>query len=859
MQAQNVIYQNERFILTPNQVTDGKFTTKALSNTEILSDFSSGAGQGMTNELIIKFSINGKDNEQGFGIDHKTFVIPDGNSYFNTPIFSFGNIDYQPTNTPKKELMPKNINVNIRLDMRHVIEAFRQQGYYTLYNGEVIKKEDFKGVYVAGNLEPLTWDFDNLEKRKDLLMQDVDNDGIYELNIIFNDKPEKIENSWASSIDLEDLPKFESNMLLANALYNMSLEEMLKNIRPDQTFMAGAKWEGVWTRDISYSILLSLAMLKPDIAKASLLKKTKNGFIIQDTGSGGSYPISSDRTTWALAAYEIYLVTGDKEWLKQAYAIIQKTAEADLQNLVDADTHLFYGESSFLDWREQSYARWQDCKDIYKSMCLGTNAVHYQTYHILSQMATDLNDNKNSKKYIDIAQKIKQAINKNLWITSKGYYGQFLYGRNSMTLSPKPETLGEALCILFDIADETQVKQILSNSPTLEVGTPCFYPQIPNIPPYHNDAVWLFVDAYRTWAAAKNKHTKAVEHGIATIYRQSSLFLTNKENMVASTGNFFGTEINSDRQLWSVAGNLALVYRIFFGMKFTENQLVFEPFIPKSYQDIRQLSRFKYRNAELTIKVHGFGNGIKKFTLDGKTLQKASIDATLTGKHTIEIFLNEQETEGTKINLVKNRYAPETPLLSWNNTKNILQWNKIENTLEYEILLNGKSIAKTKDTVFNIVQSNQFSEYQVKAIDAQGFESFASEPVEINPLGVQYVDLKETLINTKQYQNFEFEVKVEEAGMYLIDFEYANGNGTINTDNKCALRSLYIGSEKIGTIVFAQRGINNWKSGYSNSIKAKLKRGKNIFNLALKDWNENMNGEINEAKLFKLRLQKIQK
>ena len=68
----------------------------------------------------------------------------------------------------------------------------------------------------------------------------------------------------------------------------------------------------MWTRDLSYSTYLALAQFDPQRALNSLLFKTSvtkpsvsGGFtnqIIQDTGSGGSYPVSSDRMVWALGA-----------------------------------------------------------------------------------------------------------------------------------------------------------------------------------------------------------------------------------------------------------------------------------------------------------------------------------------------------------------------------------------------------------------------------------------------------------------------------------------------------------------------------------------------------------------------------
>jgi len=97
----------------------------------------------------------------------------------------------------------------------------------------------------------------------------------------------------------------------------MGLDEMVNAVEPDTTLRTGKEWAGVWTRDVSYSILLSMAYLQPEASKISLMKKVNpNGVIIQDTGSGGAWPVSSDRMVWALAAYEIYKVTGDRQWLE---------------------------------------------------------------------------------------------------------------------------------------------------------------------------------------------------------------------------------------------------------------------------------------------------------------------------------------------------------------------------------------------------------------------------------------------------------------------------------------------------------------------------------------------------------------
>ncbi len=94
--------------------------------------------------------------------------------------------------------------------------------------------------------------------------------------------------------------------------------------------------------------------------------------------------------------------------------------------------------------------------------------------------------------------------------------------------------------------------------------------------------------------------------------------------------------------------------------------------------------------------------------------------------------------------------------------------------------------------------------------------------------------------------------------MYLIDFRYSNGSGPWNTDNKCAIRSLYNSLTYIGSYVFPQRGTDEWSDwGWSNSYKVNLKKGNNPLRLVLEEWNINMNVDVNRAMIDYMRVIKF--
>jgi hypothetical protein len=110
-------------------------------------------------------------------------------------------------------------------------------------------------------------------------------------------------------------------------------------------------------------------------------------------------------------------------------------------------------------------------------------------------------------------------------------------------------------------------------------------------------------------------------------------------------------------------------------------------------------------------------------------------------------------------------------------------------------------------------------------------------------------------ISKSRNTKLSFKVKIDKPGRYRVQFRYANGNGPINTENKCAIRSLYHDAQFKGSIIFPQRGTNEWSSwGFSNSIIIRLNAGEADLSLQLREWNENMNDAINQAMIDRLKL-----
>ena len=874
--ADKPIYQSDAFSVFNDHVVQGKYTATALSATAIQSDYVSRATAFKSPLITFKFSINGLDNEMLPGVNHE-FVCLSDNGKCETPVISFGTqyIDKQPI--PANTYLKPNTYLKVRLDMRPVFKQFEKSGYYTNFNGTKIYKSDFKGVYMVGNTAPMVWNFDNLTYHPDLQLTDPDGDGIYEVVLKLNPLKEEATKlkTWKLTRDISVYPQYHSPALLENVLYNMSVEEMTKAIEKDSTLRTGIDWPGVWTRDVSYSIILSMAYMQPKVSQNSLMRKVNaNGRIIQDTGTGGAWPASTDRMIWAVAAWEIYKVTGDMNWLRKVYPIIKNSIEDDIMVVHDIKTGLVKGESSFLDWREQTYPRWMQPADIFDSKNLGTNALHYQALTVASRMAELMNENQTGNKYKELAEEVKSGINTHLWIPGKNYYGQYLYGRNYQLLSPRSEALGEALCVVFNVAGKDRQKLLVQNVPVVDYGIPCIYPQIGDIPPYHNNAVWPFVQTYWLWAGAKTGNEKSVLHSIAAINRAGAMFLTNKENFVADNGDWAGTQINSSNMLWSLSGNISIVHKVLFGIRFEENDLRFEPFVPRPMGADRKLNNFKYRNANLDIELTGYGNRIATFELDGKVQAMPVIPSTLIGKHVVKIVLANNEFENQSIHLVKNEFSPLMPVTVYQDGK--LSWQAIDGAIQYRILKNGQVWNETT-AVSTGIPAAEPGEYQVMAVDPNNVTSFASEPVCIYPetsilkfeienyltpsplpyhgySGKGFIEISR---NTNRVVSMDIDVPTD--GNYAIDWCYANGNGPTNTENKCAIRTLFVDNNLLRAQVFPQRGSGEWSSwGFSNALQVFLKAGRHTLRLEFMPENENMNIEVNQAMLDYVRLVKIQ-
>ena len=659
------------------------------------------------------------------------------------------------------------------------------------------------------------------------------------------------EYIWEKKNDLSAYPVLETPYLIEETAYNIGVDESVNAVEPDGTLRTGTEWGGVWTRDVSYSIIHSMSFIQTEAAKTSLMCKVNSkGEIVQDTGTGGAWPCSTDREIWVGAAWEIYKVTGDMEWLKTVYPIAKKSLEVDMRTVFESETDLVRGESSFIDWREQSYPTWMEPADIYDTKCLGTNMVFYIALTSAAEMGRILGDVETAQYFEEMAERIKKGINEHLWMDEEGYYAQYLGGRADDLLYTKSETLGEALAILWGVAEGDRATRLSESLPIVDYGAPVFWPWIADQPPYHNQAVWPWVQAYWIHACAKVGNEHGVLHGVGAVWRAVMMYATNKENYVADTGNWRGTQINSSNMLWCLAGNISITFKLLMGMEFGADQLNFAPVVPENLKADRTVRNFRYRNATLDVTVSGYGDTIKSFKLDGQKMSEAVVPGNLEGHHTVEIEMSNSFKKDLGVNYQPACWAPLMPVVTMADGR--LSWEPVEGAVYYNVYAGGELVGLASTTEI-IIEDEWKGDIQVVAVAQDGTPSFPSEPININEK--ISVKLPETMLTKKNGTEFNVTVNVPAAGQWFLTWNYANGTGPVNTDNNCGIRMLYVDGVKAGINIFPHRGTNDWDNwGWTIPEKLELSEGNHVFTLKMESDADNMDFHINDFKIRELRL-----
>ena len=414
-------------------------------------------------------------------------------------------------------------------------------------------------------------------------------------------------------IEHDDGPRLETGNAIFDGLFALAIEEAREDSVeqisdgqfnggrpiPCHCYETGARWHYVWTRDISYSVDLGLRFLDPERALASLQLKQSGlragaadadaRYVAQDTGSGGSWPVSTDRVVWIHAARGVLDALEPARAVQELPSIARiarDTLRQDRTYAFDARVGLYRGETSFLDWREQSYPAFTRTRTRYiaGSYSLSTNVLHYVALRDAAVLARRAGEAA-ATGFDREAEALRGAIQRRFWRPEVGLYASYVGA--DLSGAAAYDALGLALAIIHGVASPAQARSILARYPSTEAGPPVIWPEQPGIAIYHNRAVWPFVTGYALEAARHERLPRLMTDWVEALVRGAALNLSNMENFEFLTqavhvedGPLSGPVINSPRQLWSVAGYVGMVEHSLFGIEFSPDGLSLHPAIP---------------------------------------------------------------------------------------------------------------------------------------------------------------------------------------------------------------------------------------------------------------------------------------
>jgi hypothetical protein len=422
---------------------------------------------------------------------------------------------------------------------------------------------------------------------------------------------------------------------------------------------AGGDYGGEWTRDNAINSWNAASLLRPIVAEESLWSVT-----VKKDSVGHQY---WDKIIWTIAAYNHYLIKGDKDFLAKAYKCSALTMKGLEGYTFDSKFGLFNGGAVFQDgiagYPEPIYEPGNfsggipDHKGSYFAKCLSTNCIYYGSYLALIKMGNILNESKDViSTYQKKADNLKASILKNLYNSEDNTFN-YLIDQNGKAHKYQ-EGLGISFAVTFGIIDGEKANKLIGNADVSQYGitaiTPDFARHSKEKPGRHNRLIWPFINGFFADAAITANNYLMFDHelfGLTHLALDEDKGNYNfRENFNPNSGHpdggyqAWGPERpnyhwdSCKEQTWSATAYILMVTKDIFGMQFSEEALTFKPYLPEGITSIG-LKDLAYRQSTLNITVKGKGKSVKSFTVDGKVQNNYSIAASTKGTHNVVIEL----------------------------------------------------------------------------------------------------------------------------------------------------------------------------------------------------------------------------
>ncbi|MFE7504501.1 hypothetical protein [Promicromonospora sp. NPDC057488] len=425
-------------------------------------------------------------------------------------------------------------------------------------------------------------------------------------------------------------------------------------------FRAGGGYAQPWTRDAAVNSWNAGSLLAPDVARNTLwsvvTRQDDGGRVVQQDDQWW------DQVIWVRAAWHHYLVTGDRDFLRDAYEAAARTVALREAAQYDAARGLFRGPSFFNDGiagypdplvgaDDGASSFVLDHPVAVTQLALSTNALYAGAYTALAAMADELG--RPAQDHARRAARLAEAVEAHFWQPARGRYGYTVAteGPAAGELQDYQEGAGLSFAILFGLADGDRARAVVRGAHVSPHGITGVHPRFGRYAAVghagrHNDIVWPVVQGFWADALARSGHLPQFAAEVTSLARLFHGTGSYYEIYDAATGAVDGgyqtgrVWDSEPEQTWSASAFLRMVHDGVFGLRPEPAGLGLAPTLPAGWGDAA-LSGLRYRDAELTVRLSGAGDRVTAFALDGVAGDPAAVrvPADLTGAHTLDLVL----------------------------------------------------------------------------------------------------------------------------------------------------------------------------------------------------------------------------
>ncbi|MBD5224995.1 MAG: hypothetical protein HDS68_03380 [Bacteroidales bacterium] len=593
-----------------------------------------------------------------------------------------------------------------------------------------------------------------------------------------------------------------------------------------------------------------------------LLKdRERNGYVVPMETRRYSWPVINEDAQWIMAACELFNVKDDRKLLKKIGEVAENVSVETRRVCMSPSNGLITGVPRYMTGTYSLLPEWMnDPAMLMETVSFTTNIAWWWALSSLDRITASMAGKKEQSHLPETAfdsDSLRTTLFREFWNPAQGHFSGMLYGNalGPIQLSAS-DNLGQAIAIVagFPLSEMSEMIMGMTSSPA--TGISLFSP---NLSATNSQRTVAEALAQTFWAIAASRCDNMTTYEAAVgslIYTITNDILSGRHNLPYVNQPLTG-----------------VVLRGFYGMTTTFDGLHFNPAVPMGMPGTMKIENLHYRNAQLTVILHGTGNNMVSCMLDGKE-SEPFFPASEEGAHTLEITLSDGGSDEGCINSAVPRVLAEPPSTIWQTPReatfipsratsgasSTFSGNRSAG-VRY-LFIDGVIIEEMMTSHYELFDSPDVVNVQFCTLTENRWMGFSTAPHIYIPPGKEKIvrladvvrggtriiedkklagQFAESNRNKNPRIKFEIDIPEAESGRYAVDVHYLNGLGIVNSRRRSAVRRLGVDGRIAGVFVFPQLSAADWdnspdrewqnQTAYTNPLVVNLTPGRHVIEL----------------------------